>query len=277
MMTRDNAPCLLCGDSRREVLIRKDNWHVYRCSSCGLGFLDPLPSEPEIASLYMQDYFADQYDKGVEPDTPDFAKRLRLEGHRIRFFKGLKREGSVLDVGCGNGYFLAACRERGYQATGLDLSEWAVNYVRETLGIACLSGPLDSVDLAGQVFDVITLWHVLEHTRDPRKTIITVGSWLQKNGILVLEVPNYEGTDAQRLREDWVGWQIPYHFYHFTPETLIRLLDVCGFRVIKKKTYHSEVVKQRLQTFPVPRPLARLIARGYSGTGIAVIAVRKGA
>ena len=131
-MTCDNAPCILCGNSRREVLIQKDDWHVCRCSSCGLGFLDPLPSGSEIASLYMEDYFADQYDKGIEPDTPDFAKRLRLEGHRIRFFKELKREGSILDVGCGNGYFLAACKEHGYQATGLDLSEWAVTYVRET-------------------------------------------------------------------------------------------------------------------------------------------------
>ena len=212
-MGREKKTCPLCGGTRRERLIRKGDWFVYRCLSCGLGFLDPRPSDPEVSALYGETYFADQYDRGIDPRTPAFRKRLRLESHRIRFFRSLKGKGSILDMGCGNGYFMAACRERGYRVMGLDLSEWAVTYVKETLGIEALSGHLDRIHLPGRRFDIVTLWHVLEHSRDPAKVIIRAGRWVKEDGIVVLEVPNYEGTDAQRLWEDWVGWQLPYHFY----------------------------------------------------------------
>lgn len=274
-MTHKKTPCILCGSTRRDELICKQGWHVFRCASCGLGFLDPLPSDLEMASLYDEAYFADQYDRGIDPHTPDFTKRLRLEGHRIRFFKGLKRGGSVLDLGCGNGYFLAACREKGYGVTGVDISEWAVDYVRGVLGIEVLRGLFDSLDWPGRLFDVVTLWHVLEHTRDPIAAIFKAVSWLKEDGVVVIEVPNYEGTDARRLWEDWVGWQLPYHFYHFTPVTLIRVLDACGLQVIKKKTYHSETIKENLRRHVILRPFARLVAQCYSGTGIAIAAVRK--
>ncbi len=271
-MAREKNPCPLCGGTRRVVLIRKENWFVYRCSSCGLGFLDPRPSDLEMSTLYDEMYFADQYDRGVDPDTPDFRKRLRLEGHRIRFFRGLKGKGSVLDIGCGNGYFLAACRERGYRVTGLDLSEWVITYVKETLGIKALSGHLDRIDLPGQVFDVVTLWHVLEHTGDPRKAIIKAGCWLKEEGVLVLEVPNYEGTDAQKMWNSWSGWSLPYHLYHFTSDTLVSMLEKHGFKIIRTKDYHSDYIKEKLKWIPVISLFARLIAKRYSGTSFAVVA-----
>jgi hypothetical protein len=67
----------------------------------------------------------------------------------------------------------------------------------------------------------------------------------------VIEVPNYEGRDARSYGEDWIGWQIPFHFVHVTPQTLKRLLTECGFHVVKAKNYHSESVKQVLKRIPV--------------------------
>lgn len=96
--------------------------------------------------------------------------------------------------------------------------------------------------------------------------------WLKANGILVIEVPNYEGRDARSYGQDWIGWQFPFHFFHFTPQSLKRLLTEFGFRVVKAKECHSETVKQALKRIPVISIFVSLIAKMYSGQSIAVIA-----
>ena len=265
--------CVLCGATDREILIEKNSWHVYRCSCCGLGFLDPRPSREDVENFYGEDYFTDQYDNGIDPNTRDFRKRLNLEAHRIKFFKSLKRQGRVLDIGCGNGYFLAACRNNGYEVQGLDVSGWAIQYAAQKLGLSVISGELDEIELPHQSFDIITMWHFLEHTRDPHQTILKVRNWMKKDGIIIIDVPNYESTDARRNWINWVGWQLPYHFYHFNPEALKTLVEKCGFHIVKTKNYHSETVKMALKGIPLVGLFARLIAKMYSGTSIAVVAI----
>jgi len=274
----ENAPetCILCGSRNRELLIEKDPWKIYRCTSCGLGVLDPRPTDEELTELYTRDYFASQYDEGVDLGSPEFKKWLSLLEHRVRFFSSKKAKGRLLDIGCGNGYFLALCRSKAYKVQGIDISEWAATYAIETLGLPVHVGQIDEVELPGRHFDIITLWHSLEHTRDPRYTIERAKGWLKANGILVIEVPNYEGRDARSYGEDWIGWQFPFHFFHFTPASLKRLLAECGFRVIKTKDFHSETVKQALKRIPVVSIFARRIAKFYSGHSIAVLAELKG-
>ena len=273
----EKAPefCILCGARDRETLIKMDSWHVYKCSSCGLGFLDPRPSKEDIAKLYDKDYCEDQFVEGGEIGSPEFKKRLSLETHRVRFFRGLKRKGKILDIGCGYGYFLAACRTMyGYDVHGLDISGWAAHYAAEKLGLSLTVGEIDTVNLPPKSYDVITMWHFLEHTRDPRETILKAMDLLKKDGILVIDVPNYDGTDARKNWGNWVGWQLPYHFYHFTPHTLEKLLRLCGLCLLKAKDYHSETVKVALKRIPVVSIFARLISKMYSGHSIAVVAKR---
>jgi len=113
----ENAPetCILCGSRNRELLIEKDPWKIYRCTSCGLGVLDPRPTDEELTELYTRDYFASQYDEGVDLESPEFKKWLSLLEHRVRFFSSKKAKGRLLDIGCGNGYFLALCRSKAYK------------------------------------------------------------------------------------------------------------------------------------------------------------------
>jgi 2-polyprenyl-3-methyl-5-hydroxy-6-metoxy-1,4-benzoquinol methylase len=270
-MERAPETCILCGNQKRELLIEKKSWKVYRCPRCGLGFLDPRPSHEEIESLYGSAYFSQRYDEGLNPDSPEFNKRLSREKHRIKFIKTIKRFGNVLDIGCGYGYFLAACQKNGYQVNGLDFSEWASQYAVQKLGIPVTIGKISDVAFPPQNFDVISMWHSLEHTPDPHLALQKAKSWLKRDGILVVDVPNYEGTDAQQKWQQWDDWSLPYHFWHFTLQCLTQLLKKHGFRVIKSKDYHSEVVKEKLSRIPVISIFARLIAKMYSGTSIAVI------
>lgn len=271
-MKLERAPeaCILCGGRDRTPLIEKDSWQLHQCTSCGLGFLDPRPSDEDLKNFYCEEYFARHCDGGVDPDTADFRKRLSLKTSHIRFFRRFKRKGRILDIGCGNGYFLAACRERGYEVQGLDVSEWAGGYARQKLGLPVAIGEMEKVEFTPGSFDVITMWHFLEHTHNPLEAVRRARTWLKEDGILVVEVPNYGGTDARREWQNWVGWSLPYHFYHFTPQSLKRLIERCGLRIVRTKDYHSETVKANLKRFAVLAPFARLIAKVYSGHSLAV-------
>ena len=269
----ENAPekCILCGTSERELLLRKGHWTIFRCIKCEFGFLDPRPSEDEIEGLYQSGYFSERYDEGLSPDSAGYKRRLGGETHRIQFIRKVKRSGHLLDIGCGYGYFLAAGREAGYNAEGLDVSAWAARHAVEKLDLLVKIGKLKDVSFPSYTFDIITMWHSLEHNPDPHLALDKITSWLKKDGILVVDVPNYKSTDAQKLWKEWDGWSLPYHFWHFTFKSLIRLLNQHGLKVIRSKNYHSEVVKERLRRMPFTRPFARLIAKRYSGTSIAVI------
>lgn len=273
----EKAPehCLLCGCRDRELLLEKDPWKVYRCSSCGLGFLDPRPSKEDLISLYSKQYCDEHFAVGGDPDSPEFRKRLSLETHRIRFFRGIKKRGKVLDIGCGYGYFLAACSNYGYEVQGLDISEWASHHATKKLGLPISIGHMNEMEFPPHCFDIITMWHFLEHTLDPRNAILRARDWLKGDGILIVDVPNHEGTDARKNWKAWDGWDLPYHFFHFTPQTLKGLLTECGFHVVRSKDYHSETVKQALKRIPVVSIFARRISKFYSGHSVAVLAELK--
>ncbi len=264
--------CILCGSPEREPLIRQGQWCVLRCKSCGLGVLDPHPDQRELSDLYQTHYLEDLYGVGFEVGSAGMKKRLSQETHRIRFFRRAKRSGKLLDIGCGMGYFLAACRDWGYDVEGMDISEDSATYVRDHLRLSVSVGTVDEIDYPQASFDVITMWHFLEHAPDPRLYLKKTRKWLKPGGLLVVDVPNYTSTDARRAWQSWKGWHLPFHLYHFTPETLCGLLAKQGFRVVRRKSYLSESVKEMLERKRVPRAIARLIARCYSGHSFAVVA-----
>jgi len=274
-MERAPQQCIICGGSRRLPMMEQDGYTVFQCGNCGLGVLDPRPSHEELGLLYEKEYFDSQYRAGLRADSPEMKRRISQEGHRIAFFRKFKRNGHIVDIGCGMGYFLFAARQFGYTVTGVDISDHASSYIRDELKIAMKTGHIEIIDFPEHSIDVITMWHFLEHTDDPRRYIDQVSRWLKPDGLLVVDVPNYEGTDAQKIGQDWVGWQLPYHLYHFTPDTLARLLSQHGFDIIRTKNYHSEYVKNKLRKIPGINFLARIIAKAYSGTSFAVVAKRK--
>ena len=270
-MSRAKIACPVCGSMEREQLFSQKGWTVCKCSSCGLGMLDPRPTPDELAALYRDSYFIGHYDEGVVPGSEAMRKRLSQEGHRIKFFRSLKKEGRILDVGCGRGYFLMACRERGYEVQGFDVSEDGATYVRQTLGIPVQTGNLEGA-FEDSSFDVITMWHSLEHTSEPAKYLALVARWLRPDGIVVIDVPNYTGTDARMKADTWEDWDLPYHLLHFTPKSLDMLLERHGFVVVRRKSYHSSVIKKRLSRIPLLGLFARPIAKLFSGPSYAIVA-----
>jgi len=274
MNSNAKVSCPACGAVDREFLFSQKGWTVYKCSSCGLGVLDPKPSPEELAALYRDAYFVGHYDEGMSPGSDAMRKRLSQEGHRINFFRPFKKTGRILDIGCGRGYFLMACRERGFDVQGFDVSEDGAAYVRETLGIPVKTGMLETA-FEDHSFDVITMWHSLEHTSEPAKYIELARRWLKPDGVLVIDVPNYTGTDASMKGDAWGDWDLPYHLLHFTPRSLDTLLQRHGFVVMRRKTYHSSVIREKLSNIPLLGLVARPLAKLFTGGSYAVVAKKK--
>ena len=267
--------CILCGSAERTLLFRQGEWTVYTCKACGLGLLDPRPDALERIRLYEGAYFQSQYDGGLKAGSPEMKKRLSQETHRIRFIRKIRKQGHIVDVGCGMGYFLHACRQAGYDVSGIDISEDSAGYVRGELKIPVRTGAIEKIDVPSGSVDIVTMWHFLEHTPDPRIYLELARRWLKEDGLIVVDVPNYAGTDAQKSWGGWKGWQLPFHLYHFTPETVTALLDRHGFEVIRTKRYLSEYVKEKLSPIPLVGLLSRPIARLFSGHSVAVLARKR--
>ena len=274
-MNNVNSICILCGSTNRSVLYTNDEWKVYKCEGCGLGILDPHPEKDELKKLYAETYFQSHYDDVLSLTSTEMKKRLNQENHRLRFFRKFKKRGKILDIGCGRGYFLLACRQAGYEVEGIDISSAAADYVSSELKIPVHLGEVDNLKLSAESYDVITLWHSLEHTSDPNSYIQMAHLWLKENGILVIDVPNHEGYDARKAWSKWPQWDLPFHFHHFTPRSLAKLLEKHRFEIIRRKSYLSEYVKAKLQKAAIPGAVARIVAQLYSGGSYAVIARKK--
>jgi 2-polyprenyl-3-methyl-5-hydroxy-6-metoxy-1,4-benzoquinol methylase len=273
-MDKVNSGCIVCGGSERSLLYTRNQWRIYKCANCGLGVLDPRPGKDELDKLYSRDYFQSHYNSPLALSSAQMKKRLRQEDHRLRFIRKFKTAGKILDIGCGRGYFLLACRQAGYKVEGIDISDAAADYVMAELKIRVNIGQIDQITFPAGSFDIVTMWHSLEHAADPDLHLQSAEKWLKKNGLLVVDVPNYEGHDARKAWSDWPHWDLPYHFYHFTKSSLLALLEKNGFVSVGQKDYLSEYVKEKLMNKALPGFIARLIAGFYSG-GSFVVAARK--
>jgi 2-polyprenyl-3-methyl-5-hydroxy-6-metoxy-1,4-benzoquinol methylase len=237
----EEPACLLCEGRRRTLLIRAyDNaapwdWHrfsVVRCLDCGLCFTSPRPT-PELIGKFYPDWY--------EPhEPPDRGRRLPwraqlatwcgwpLEARRALPWHG---QGRLLDFGCGGGSFLERMRRQHWQVTGLDISSVAVERIRKELGLRALVGSLPHPELEPGSFDVITMWHSLEHVHEPLTVLREARQLLAPGGRLLVAAPNIESLPFRWFGPAWYGLDVPRHLTHFSPATLGAMLARAGFRV----------------------------------------------
>jgi SAM-dependent methyltransferase len=223
-------PCPSCGSAKNTVRFIEPPFHVVRCAECSLVFLGNPPENS--ASI-------DAYHDSPEPDAglylagnshPFLSSLFAMNETRIRMVRSVKREAALLDVGCGRGYFVKTASDAGYDAMGIDLSEKAVRYARETFSVSANTASMEVLMRQGKRFDVITLWHVLEHFDDPISALKTVRSLLSDGGVCVIEVPNLNSLKFILSGGKWEGGNHPlYHRTFFTGATLRMVLEKAGF------------------------------------------------
>ena len=229
--------CVLCGGKESELALSAQERHlgtgegfrIVRCARCGLMYLNPRP----VRSA-MTRYYPDAY--SVFALRPQWTRPFSrwLDERRVhRLSRLLKGQGRALDVGCGRGELVAALRRAGIDAQGIDPSEHAVRNGVPGASGHLERGELETVPLGHGEFDLVVLSHVLEHCQDPSGLLVRLREVLRPGGYLYVEVPNASSWEARMLGQYWGGWDVPRHCYHFSPETLVRLLKQENFTVLR--------------------------------------------
>ncbi len=234
--------CPVCAATKKSLAFScKDHYatgetfEVYRCEACDFLFTQNFPDENNIARYY---------------DTPDYVSHSNTQKGAINRIYHLVRKAmlrhkgklvqkhtqrlsaDLLDIGCGTGFFLDEMARRGWFVKGIEKNASACEFAVKNFGIAPDSPEmLDKYE--ERSFDVITLWHVLEHLQSLNETLQCINRLLVLNGTLIVAVPNAVSFDAEHYGEFWAAFDVPRHLWHFSPKTMKIIVEKAGFNIEK--------------------------------------------
>ncbi|HEY7915286.1 MAG TPA: class I SAM-dependent methyltransferase [Blastocatellia bacterium] len=247
--------CELCGASSfRELYTARDrlsnsqqHFIIAFCEQCGVYRTLPEMSEGELSWYYRDDYWGNEN----EP-SPGWIKKNQAEKTRFLARCGLIR-GSILDVGCGSGFFLRALDGERWDRFGVETGQAAAASAGRALGPhRVFNGTLIESACADEAFDVVTFWSSLEHMNDPRANLLEARRIIKPAGTLIVQAPNIESYQARWFGGDWFALDAPRHRYHFSRATLERLLNETGFEIYRStffsKNHNAHALRQSLKT-----------------------------
>ena len=236
--------CIVCGgplrtcaegltDTRFGI---EGEYSLVQCRKCGLEQTRPIPSPHELKDLYEYHYnFRGERDTTYTSlrewffFSPLYKLWLWLDGDSS--FHCRKGEGRLLDVGCNEGRGLQLYKRNGFQAEGLELNDKAA-------ATACKKGLTVYTSLLEHfrpidMYDVVVLSNVLEHTADPKRMLFSAASVLKSQGEIWISCPNSESWLRDLFGSSWINWHVPFHIVHFSSLQLISLLQSSGFHDIR--------------------------------------------
>jgi SAM-dependent methyltransferase len=228
----EEVDCPLCGGDQYAPLLEAPDvgtggtglWFaVVHCHDCGLCFTNPRPTPASIGQFYPAVY-------GPHRSPQSRPRRGWRRSRKERQMLAWPGPGRLLDFGCGGGSFLERMHRHGWEVTGLDVSATAVERVRVQLGLHALAGTLPHAQLEPASFDVVTMWHSLEHVHQPLMVLREAHRLLVPGGKLVVATPNIDSLPFRWFGQAWYGLDLPRHLTHFAPRTLRLMLQRAGFR-----------------------------------------------
>lgn len=188
-------------------------------------------------------YSSDQYNphqaenKSLINILYGLARKAMLR-YKLKLFKSfVKPSGKLLDIGCGAGDFLSFMDKNNFDVSGVENNNIALEICdKKKLNV------YNSLEkITDRTYDIISLWHVLEHLPQPEEVIAKIHSLLSGKGVLVIAVPNFSSHDRLHYENNWAGFDVPRHLWHFTPEGLEEMLSSAGFKLIKKSPLWLDV------------------------------------
>lgn len=183
----------------------------------------PQPKEEQLGKYYESDAYISHTDtnKGLLASLYQVVKKYSLAS-KIRLVKSLiEGTGSLLDIGAGTGEFLKVAKENNWSISGIEPNEKARTIASEK-GINLVNS-ID--DLSGKQYDVVTLWHVLEHLPELEMTVQKIEAFVKPGGVLLIAVPNFKSYDATFYKKYWAAFDVPRHLWHFSKETMKTLFS----------------------------------------------------
>jgi 2-polyprenyl-3-methyl-5-hydroxy-6-metoxy-1,4-benzoquinol methylase len=233
---RVSVSCNICNRNSARVLFVKNGFVLGRCAYCDLVYVQNPPVTEQLRDLYT---FKAGYHESFRDDDAACERYIEVGRRYYDFIKKFKTKGRLLDIGCSAGFFLKVARDLNWETHGLEISEDTAAIARERYGLEVTVGNLQESTFPANYFDVVTLWDVLEHLDDPKKTLFIVNQILNDDGIVVISTPNVDGLFPKlsyklaNLINYWPHPEPPRHLFQFSKKTLNRLLELTGFTLME--------------------------------------------
>jgi 2-polyprenyl-3-methyl-5-hydroxy-6-metoxy-1,4-benzoquinol methylase len=236
--------CPVCNNSNTQIALESQDFSltqasfsVVHCSKCSFRFTSPIPSQDEIGQYYkFNEYISHTDTKEGWMNRLYHFVRTRTLAQKTNWIQSLftGHKGHLLDIGAGTGAFAHAMQQKAWKVTGLEPDAATRDKAFENYTLNLQS--TDTIyNLLENEYEVITMWHVLEHVHDLKPYLHQCYKSLKQNGRLIIAVPNYTSFDANYYKKYWAAYDLPRHLYHFSPKSMTTLLDQIGFELVSLK------------------------------------------
>lgn len=268
-----NNKCPWCGSEKAQInlwlkdeFLTKEDFHICECLNCGLLYTMPRPDKDKIGAYYKSEaYYSHQENKkGFIPKVYERVKSINLK-HKYRLATNGMQPGKLLDIGCGVGDFLHTAEMHGWECIGVEPSEDAKAIAQKRMkGKIIVSEELEG--FPDGAFDVITMWHVLEHVDDLKWQVAQLQRLVKPSGRVVIAVPNYKSYDGHFYKEHWAAYDVPRHLNHFNRITLSKIFKTSGLELVKMDklkwdAYYISYLSEQYRHHSLP--LVRGLYRGF--------------
>jgi 2-polyprenyl-3-methyl-5-hydroxy-6-metoxy-1,4-benzoquinol methylase len=234
-MVQTYKKCPVCGEfsiykslAAKDYTVSGQSFEIWECTYCTLRFTQDIPSEDAIGQYYKSAAYISHSDtsKGLINNIYHSVRRHTLKTKRRLIESAYHSKGrSLLDMGAGTGVFARYMQHYEWDITGIEPDEDARKNALEINAVQLFPKEYFFTGLQPGSFDVITMWHVLEHVHRLPEYIEQLKKLLKPKGILIIAVPNYTSYDAAVYREHWAAYDVPRHLYHFSPASMRTLLS----------------------------------------------------
>jgi 2-polyprenyl-3-methyl-5-hydroxy-6-metoxy-1,4-benzoquinol methylase len=252
----DIVICDVCGSDKLtfdkkcfDYTVSHETFTLLNCSACGVLITSPRPDNQQLSKYYLSENYISHSNKGRS-----LIDKVYLLARRITIKRKVKlisqfgiSQGKVLDYGCGTGEFLKACKQKSWRVTGIEPSALAREKAK-TLTKEKIVSSFEEIN--NPPFDIITMWHVLEHVPDLNTALKNIHSSLNNNGTLIIAVPNHESYDAKHYGEYWAGYDTPRHLWHFNQQSMRKLLannslDLINILPMKLDAFYVSMLSEK--------------------------------
>ena len=234
--------CPVCNSSKfstfldsKDFFLSNEAFTIQKCNSCGFKFTNPRPDMADLGRYYESlDYISHSNEKkGIVNSIYQLVRSYTVK-RKVNLLNSYFRDGTALDIGCGSGEFLNELKKNKWNVTGVEPNNSARDFAIRKYNLKVFDeDELDSFNEGS--FDVITMWHVLEHVFDLNERILQLKRLMSKNGNLVIALPNADSIDAKVYGKFWAAYDLPRHLYHFNKTTVEMLFRKHGYKITKVK------------------------------------------
>lgn len=221
----------------KDFTVSNEMYSIVHCNDCCFRFTQDIPNMENIGKYYKAESYVSHTDskKGFINKLYHTARKIMLN-IKYKHIKKIARltSGNLLDIGAGTGYFVNHMQQKGFSVTGVEIDSDARQMANNNFGLE-LKPNTFVYQLPAKQFDIVTMWHVLEHIHDLNGYMQQISKTLKNDGTVVFALPNFTSFDGKHYSNLWAGYDTPRHLWHFSPDFFRGFANHYGFEIIKIK------------------------------------------